>query len=80
MGASKASSALGVSYESLRRNAGKRASGAFVEFSGAQLLEATAGGVVELSDAAGMRLTIKLGGAMALDVAAVVAAFRGVRR
>ena len=55
-------------------------SSGFVEFSGAQLLEATAGDVVELSDATGVRLTIKLGGAVALDVAAVVAAFRGARR
>ncbi|KAF0169600.1 MAG: hypothetical protein FD161_4926 [Limisphaerales bacterium] len=76
-----ASRALGVSYESLRRKTpGKQASGGFVEFSGAQLLETTVGGVVELSDAAGVRLTIKLGGAVALDVAAVVAAFRGARR
>ena len=80
LGVSRASSALGVSYESLRRKAGKRARGGFVEFSGAQLLEATAGGVVELSDATGARLTIKLGGGQTLDVAAVVSAFRGARR
>lgn len=80
LGLYRASRSLGVSYESLRRKAGKKRSGGFVEFSGAQLLEATVGGVVELSDAAGVRLTIKLGGAVALDVAAVVAAFRGARR
>lgn len=80
-GVYRASRALGVSYESLRRQAtGKKRSRGFVEFSGAQLLEATVGSVVELSDAAGVRLTIKLGGAQALDVAAVVAGFRGARR
>lgn len=80
LGVSRASSALGVSYESLRRKAGKRATGSFVEFSGAQLLDAAVGDVLELSDGTGARLTIKLGGAVALDVAAVVAAFRGARR
>ena len=78
-GVDPAARALGLSYESLRRM-GKKRSGGFVEFSGAELLEATVGGVVELSDATGVRLTIKLGGAQALDVAAVVAAFRGARR
>ena len=81
LGIDAAARALGVSYEALRRKtAGKKRSEGFVEFSGAQLLEATIGGVVELSDATGARLTIKLGGVQALDVAAVVAAFRGARR
>ena len=81
LGVDPTARALGVSYESLRRQAaGKKKTGGFVEFSGAQLLEATVGGVVELSDATGARLTIKLSGAQALDVAAVVAAFRGARR
>lgn len=81
LGVDPTARALGVSYESLRRKAaGKKRSGGFVEFNGAQLLETTVGDVVELSDAAGVRLTIKLGRAVALDVAAVVAAFRGARR
>jgi len=81
VGPYRASRALGVSYESLRRKAGKRASEAgFVEFSGAQLLDAAGGTVVELADAAGVRLTIRLGGGQALDVAAVVAAFHGAQQ
>ena len=77
--------AVGVKSRSVQREASRtdvrvEAPAGFVEFSGAQLLEATVGGVVELSDAEGARLTIKLGGAQALDVAAVVAAFRGARR
>jgi len=76
---------VGVISRSVQREAsmvdvrGEAADG-FVEFSGAQLLEATVGGVAELSDAQGVRLTIKLSGAEALDVAAVVAAFRGAPR
>lgn len=46
---------------------------------GAQLLDLDAGGVVEVVDEAGARLTIRLS-ARALDVAAVVAAFRGPHR
>jgi len=77
--------AVGVKSRSVQREASRadvrvEAPAGFVEFSGAQLLEATVGGVVELSDAEGVRLTIKLGGAQALDVAAVVAAFRGAQR
>ena len=44
------------------------------------MLEAPVGDVVELSDVGGARLTMKLCGAQALDVAAVVAAFRGAQR
>ena len=79
LGVGPAAHALGLRYESLRRM-GKKRNGGFVEFSGAQLLETTVGDVVELADASGVRLTIKLGGARAVDVAAVVAAFRGARR
>ena len=82
LGAYRASRALGVSYQTLvRKTTGVQASGTgFVEFSGAQLLDAAGGTVVELADAAGTRLTIRLGGAHALDVAAVVTAFRGAQR
>ena len=81
----KRSRARGVKPRSVQREASRadvrvEAPAEFVEFSGAQLLEATVGGVVELSDAEGVRLTIKLGCAQALDVAAVVAAFRGAQR
>lgn len=71
---------VGVKSRSSGADVRVEAPAGFVEFSGAQLLEATVGGVVEVSDAEGVRLTIKLGGAQALDVAAVVAAFRGAQR
>lgn len=81
-------SALGLNYASLRRRvnegaacvSGARAStgGSFVELSGAQLLElpVLATPVVELSDANGTRLTVRLAAGSALDVARLVAAFR----
>lgn len=53
---------------------------AFVEFSGAQLMDAAVGTVVELADATGVRLTIRLTAGQPLDVAAVVALFRGAQR
>lgn len=90
LGAYRASRALGVRYATLRSKASeperRRPSNeggpAFVEFSGAQLLEAHAasGAVVEVADASGARLTIRMGSAPTFDVAAVVAAFRGGRR
>ena len=52
----------------------------FVEFSGAQLMDAPRGTVVELADATGVRLTIRLAAGQPLDVAAVVAVFRGAQR
>jgi hypothetical protein len=51
----------------------------FVELPGAQLLAADSRSVVEVVDCAGARLTIRVS-AQALDVAAVVAAFRGSHR
>ena len=92
LGAYRASRALGVRYDTLRSKASeleperRRPSGeggpAFVEFSGAQLLEAHAarGAVVELADASGARLTIRLESAPTFDIAAVVTAFRRGRR
>lgn len=91
LGAYRASRALGVRYATLRSKAseperrGPSDEGggpAFVEFSGAQLLEAhgASGAVVEVADASGGRLTIRMGSAPTFDVAAVVAAFRGGRR
>ena len=81
LGPYQASRALGVSYDSLRRRMENRppngpVSTSFVEFQGAQLLDLDAGGVVEVVDEAGARLTIRVS-ARALDAAAVVAAFRG---
>jgi hypothetical protein len=79
--------ALRVNFEGLRRRmaeAGVRAVGGsaatFVELSGAQILGAepavTPGGVVELSDAGGMRLTVRLAAGAEVDVARLVTAFR----
>jgi hypothetical protein len=74
--------ALRLNYESLkeriaRSDAASAAvpSAGFVEMSGAQLLAAT-GPVVEVSDAQGVRLTVRLAPGSALDVAEVVQAFR----
>lgn len=55
-------------------------SSGFVEFSGAQLMDAGGGTVVELADTNGARLTIRLAAGQPLDVAAVVALFRGAQR
>ena len=52
----------------------------FVEFSGAQLMDAPGGTVVELADATGMRLTIRLAPGQPLDVAAIATLFRGAQR
>ena len=81
--------ALQVDYESLARrvaeaDAGERGgtpAAAFVELTGAQFLgsSAPAGPVVEMADADGVRLTIRLTGGSALDVAAVVHGFRRPR-
>ena len=79
--------ALGLNYESLkkrlleansREHAQVSADGAFVELTGAQLLgPEISGTVVEVSDAVGGRLTVRLGAGSALDVARLVVAFRG---
>ena len=79
-----------VSFEGLKRRiaeaetAGRATtatrSSTFVELTGAQLLGANAapdmGAVVELSDGSGTRLAIRLAREAALDVTAIVAAFR----
>lgn len=75
----------GVDFQSLRRRVaeaqttggravGTAASGEFVEISGAELLGSAAvmGPVVELVDRNGVRVTIRLGAAEKVDVAAVV--------
>lgn len=86
LGAYRASRALGVSYESLRSKTAARKprevrpAPAFVEFSGAQLMSAPVGTVVELADATGVRLTIRLAAGQPLDVATFVALFRGAQR
>jgi hypothetical protein len=89
LGVHPVKSALGLNYESLRkrldeatsreRGAETGADGDFVELTGAQLLglPAAAGPVVEIFDTSGARLTVRLAAGSALDVAQLVAAFRG---
>jgi len=76
---------LGVGYESLKDRAGARGehdvrqADAFVELAGASLLSAAPAAVrseVELSDASGMTMVIRLAADQAVDVAALLAAFR----
>jgi hypothetical protein len=82
--------AVRVDYESLARRvaeAGASERGAdatpaaFVELTGAQLLGASipSGPVVELADADGVHVTIRLAGGAPLDVAEVVHGFRRPR-
>ena len=52
----------------------------FVEFSGAQLMDVPVATVIEMVDANGVRLTIRLAAGQPLDVAAVVSHFRGTPR
>jgi hypothetical protein len=75
----------GVGYESLKDRVevhgehGAREAGAFVELAGASLVSAapaTAGSEVELSDASGTTMVIRLTADQAVDVAALLAAFR----
>lgn len=79
-----------VNFEGLKRRIAEAAaagrgtsidrSSAFVELTGAQLLGATAapsmGTVIELSDAVGTRLAIRLAPEAPIDVTGLVAAFR----
>jgi hypothetical protein len=82
--------AVRVDYESLARRVAEAGTStgsrdapvaAFVELTGAQLLGASAapGPVVEMADADGVYLTIRLGGGAPLDVADVVHSFRRPR-
>jgi hypothetical protein len=56
----------------------RAASGAFVEWTGAQILSASSarGPIIELSDETGVRLTLRFSADVEVDVARVVAAFR----
>jgi len=87
LGVNPVRSALGLNFESLKRHledeavALGSASGApkFVELSGAQVLGAPTpdGPVVELCDASGARLMVRLAAGSTLDVTGLVEAFRG---
>ena len=87
LGVNPVKGALGLNYKALRTRveaSGRPAKSAsassarFVELSGAQVLgaPAAAGTVVEVSDAHGARLTVRLAAGGDLDVARVVEAFR----
>jgi len=74
---------VGVGYESLKDRVGAQGeqgeAGAFVELAGASLLSAApaaARSEVELSDASGLTMVIRLTADQAVDVAALLAAFR----
>jgi len=76
---------LGVGYGSLKERGdtqgdnGAREAGAFVELDGAALLSAAPAAVrseVELSDASGTTMVIRLAADQAVDVAGLLAAFR----
>ncbi len=78
---------LGVAYGSLKDRAvaqgenGARRAQAFVEIDGASLFSpapAAMRGEVELSDASGSKMVIRLAANQAVDVAALLAAFRTV--
>ena len=80
---------LGVGYESLKDRAGARSepgvreAGAFVELAGASLLSAApaaARSEVELSDASGVKVVIRLDAGESVDVGEVLAAFRATAR
>ena len=87
LGVNPVKDALGLNYKALRTRVETSRGGApstaassarFVELSGAQVLgvPAAAGAVVEVSDAHGARLTVRLVAGGDLDVARVVEAFR----
>jgi hypothetical protein len=86
-GVSPVARTLRISFEGLRRRIAESTTGptatvgrpsAFVELTGAELLgePVVAGTVVEVSDAGGMRLAIRLTRGTEVDVASLVAAFR----
>jgi len=90
LGVNSVRSTLGLNYESLKRHLGngggapREASEAsmakFVELSGAEVLGSpSAGPVVELCDASGTRLTVRLAAGSTIGITEVVEAFRGRR-
>jgi hypothetical protein len=89
LGAYRVARELGVGYGSLterlgaERKNGAPATDSFVELDGASLFSARPAAVrseVELSDANGTKMVIRLGADQAVDVAALLAAFRTVPR
>ncbi len=71
--------------EPLGVEAARSATVEFVEWSGVEILgqvaaPAPTGAVVEMSDASGRQVTVRMGGGEGVDVAAIVAAFCGAHR
>jgi hypothetical protein len=89
LGVNPVRKALGLNFESLKlrvedlergRPGVGGLGGRFVELSGAQLLEvppAMAGPVVELTEASGIRVTVRFPASSTLDLFRLVEAFRG---
>jgi len=85
---------MGVDYGGLAKRlkgaplgveAARSAGVEFVEWTGVEILgqeaaPAPAGAVVEMSDASGRQLTVRMDGGQGLDVAGIVAAFCGAHR
>ena len=87
LGAGPVGRALGLNHQALKRKMegckrGTGGSAGFVELDGTQVLglAAATGPVVELSDARGVRLTVRFGAESALNLAELVKVFRGRRR
>jgi hypothetical protein len=87
LGAYRVARELGVGYGSLKDRAGARGENgtrqadAFFELDGTSLFSAAPAAVrseVELSDASGTKVVIRLAANQAVDVAALLAAFRTV--
>jgi hypothetical protein len=85
LGAYRVARELGVGYGSLKDRVGApgengaRRADAFVELDGASLFSAAPATVrseVELSDASGIKMVIRLAANQAVDVASLLAAFR----
>lgn len=88
LGAYRVARDLGIGYRSLRERLGDddvdepQKAPAFVEVNTAPLFAlapSAARGEVELSDASGVKLVIRLGAGESVDVAALVSAFRSAR-
>jgi hypothetical protein len=89
LGAYRVAREAGVGYQSLRDRLGDDAekgrprADAFVEIDTAALFAsppATVRGEVELSDASGMKVVIRLGAGESVDVAGLLGAFRAAQR
>lgn len=84
LGAYRVARELGIGYQSLRERLGETMcverdeQQGFVEIDPARLFApvATGRGEVELSDASGVKVVIRLGAGESVDIAAVVGAFR----